>query len=68
MKMQAKNFDFELFRLHPNRGRGTPESFEALGNSPSRFVSQKIELKKTDRKTQGISHNIRDRASRHISR
>jgi len=24
--MQAKNFDPELLRLHPNRGHGTPES------------------------------------------
>jgi len=43
-----------------NREHETPES--ALGNSPSsRPVSQKPELKATDRKTRGVSHNIRDR-------
>jgi len=33
MKMQVKNFDTELLRLHQNWGHGTPES--ALGNSLS---------------------------------
>jgi len=61
--MQAKNFDPELLRLHPNRGNGTLES--ALGNSSSnRPVSHKIKLKDTDKKNGRVSHNIRNRESR----
>jgi len=63
MKIQAKNFDLELLRLHPNRGHGTPES--TLGNSHSnRPVSHKTELRETDRKNEGVSYNIRNRESR----
>jgi len=61
--MQAKNFDPELLRLHPNRGHETPES--ALGNSSSnRPVSHKTKLKETDRKNGRVSHNIQNRKSR----
>jgi len=62
-KMQAKDFNLEFLRLHPNRGHGTPES--ALGNSLSgRSVSYKSRLKEADKKTRGVSHNIRNRESR----
>jgi len=61
--MQAKNFDPELLRLHPNWGHGNPES--TLGNSPSsRSVSYKIKLKKIDKKNGRVNHNIRNRESR----
>jgi len=42
-KTQAKNFDLELLRLHPNRGHGYSEL--ALGNSPTgRPVSAKNQV------------------------
>jgi len=54
--MQAKKFNLELFRLHPNRGHGTPES--ALGNSsPGRPMFHKTELKETERNNGRLSHN-----------
>jgi len=59
--MQAKNFDPELLRLHPNWGHGIPEP--ALGNSLSN-PCHKIKLKETDKKNEGVSHNIRVRESR----
>jgi len=64
--MQAKNFDLELLRLHPNRGHGIGTE-SALGNSPSgRPVSHKTELKESDRKNGRVSNNIRNCESRKV--
>jgi len=48
MKMQAKNFDSELLRLHPNRGHGV-----GIRQIP-RAVSHKIKLKETRRTGESV--------------
>jgi len=59
-KMQAKNFDLELFSLHPNRGHGAAEL--ALGNSlRADPCPTLIKLKETDHessRSQSVSHKI----------
>jgi len=60
--MHAKNFDLELFSLHPNWGHGTSES--ALGNSPpSRPVSHIAKLKETDKKDEAVSQDQKSRVT-----